>query len=269
MDITLSDIEFSRFQRFIHEFAGIHLSDAKKALVSSRLTGRLRARSLSSFGEYYRLIHSADEAEEMQTAVDLLTTNETYFFREPKHFEFMRKVLAERPRVGAPFRVWSAASSSGEEAYSIAMLLAESLGGEPWEIFASDLSTRVLDKARTGIFPMERASNLPREYLHKYCLKGTGPQQGVLMVSADLRSRVSFEQINLTRELPNVGLFDMIFLRNVMIYFDKDTKCAVVDRLLRALRPGGYFLIGHTETLNGINSDLQSIATSIYRKPAS
>ena len=116
MEITLTDMEFSRFQRFIHGFSGIHLSDAKKALVSSRLTGRLCARSLSNFGEYYRLINNADEAEEMQTAVDLLTTNETYFFREPKYVEFLRKVLAARARGGPAFRVWSAASSSGKEA---------------------------------------------------------------------------------------------------------------------------------------------------------
>jgi chemotaxis protein methyltransferase CheR len=268
LEITLSDGEFSRFQRFIHEAAGIALSDAKKSLVSSRLAGRVRARDLPSFGDYFRLITSGGEAQEMQTAVDLLTTNETYFFREPKHFEFLHKLLSARAATSRPFRVWSAASSTGEEAFSTAMLLADRLGDQPWEIFGSDLSTRVVAKARTGHFSLERADLLPQQYLKKFCLKGTGPQQGTMLVTSELRARVRFEQVNLAQSLPDVGLFDVIFLRNVMIYFDKDTKSAVVARLLDALQPGGHFLIGHTETLHGINSTLESVATAIYRKPA-
>ena len=267
MEITLSDSEFARFQRFIYEAAGIQMSDAKKALVSSRLSGRLRERAIPSFGEYFRLISSGGEEDEKQTAVDLLTTNETYFFREPKHFEFLHKLLTSRPPSGRPFRVWSAASSSGEEAYSTAMLLADRLGDQPWEIFGSDLSTRVIIKARTGHFSMERANLLPPEYLKRFCLKGTGPQDGTLLIASELRARVRFEQVNLAQNLPELGLFDVIFLRNVMIYFDKDTKSAVVARLLNSLHPGGYFLIGHTETLHGINDTLESVATAIYRKP--
>jgi chemotaxis protein methyltransferase CheR len=267
LEITLSDVEFSRFQRFIHEAAGIAMSDAKKSLVSSRLAGRVRARELPSFGEYFRLITSGHEDLEMQTAVDLLTTNETYFFREPKHFEFLHKLLDAGVPKGRPFRVWSAASSTGEEAYSVAMLLADRLGDAPWEIFGSDLSTRVIARARMGHFSMERADLLPQQYLKRFCLKGTGPQAGTLLVAGELRARVTFDQVNLAQPLPNVGLFDVIFLRNVMIYFDKETKSAVVSRLLNALVPGGHFLIGHTETLHGINNDLESVATAIYRKP--
>lgn len=267
MEVTLSDTEFLRFQRFIHDVAGIQLSDAKKALVSSRLAGRLRVRAQASFGDYFRLISSGTEADERQTAVDLLTTNETYFFREPKHFEFLQKLLAASPPLTRPFRVWSAASSSGEEAYSTAMLLADRLGDRPWEIFASDLSTRVLAKARTGLFPLERAAHVPKDYLRRFCLKGTGPQAGTLLVASELRARVKFEQVNLAQTLPDVGLFDVIFLRNVMIYFDKDTKSAVVARLLNHLHPGGHFLIGHTESLYGINDTVESVATAIYRMP--
>lgn len=266
MEIILTDGEFSRFQRFIYDAAGIQLSEAKKSLVSSRLAGRVRARSLPSFGEYFRLISGGD-VQERQTAVDLLTTNETYFFREPKHFEFLQKLLASRAPTSKPFRVWSAASSTGEEAYSTAMLLADRLGNQPWEIFGSDLSTRVIAKARTGHFSMERADLLPRDYLKKFCLKGTGPQAGTLLISGELRSRVRFEQVNLAQPLPDVGMFDVIFLRNVMIYFDKDTKAAVVGRLLGALVPSGHFLIGHTESLYGVNDTLESVATAIYRKP--
>lgn len=267
MELDISDGEFLRFQRFIYDTAGIQLSDAKKALVTNRLASRLRARGMASFGDYYDLITAGGEAQECQTAVDLLTTNETYFFREPKHFEFLRALLTRQPPANRGFRVWSAASSSGEEAYSIAMLLADVLGNQPWEIFGSDLSLRVLARARKGQFPMERANNVPQDYLRRFCLKGTGPEAGTLLVTSDLRSRVRFEQVNLVRQLPNVGQFDVIFLRNVMIYFDKDTKAAVVERLLGALRPGGHFIIGHSETLHGINDSLQTVATSVYRKP--
>lgn len=267
MEISLSDSEFSRFRRFIHETAGIHLSDAKKTLVNNRLAGRLRARGLASYGDYYDLITGGADMQELQTAVDLLTTNETYFFREPKHFDFLRRLLEKRPAGGKPFRVWSAASSSGEEAYSIAMLLADLLGDQPWEVFGSDLSARVLAKARIGHFPMERASHVPKDYLRRFCLKGTGPEAGTLLVNRELRARVSFEQINLVQPLPDVGQFDVILLRNVMIYFNKATKSTVVASLLNVLRPGGHFIIGHTETLHEINNTLETVAISIFRKP--
>lgn len=147
------------------------------------------------------------------------------------------------------------------------MLLADRLGDRPWEIFASDLSTRVLAKARTGLFPLERATHVPQDYLRRFCLKGAGPQEGTLLVASELRARVRFEQVNLAQTFPEVGLFDVIFLRNVMIYFDKDTKSAVVGRLLNNLHAGGHFLIGHTESLYGINDAVESVATAIYRKP--
>lgn len=267
MEITLSDREFTHFQRFIYEAAGIKLSDAKKSLVSSRLLRRVQARALSNFGAYYELIASGSDPSEVQTAVDLLTTNETYFFREPKHFDFLRRLLDEKPPGSRGFRVWSAASSSGEEAYSIAMLLADRLGDRPWEVFGSDLSARILARASTAHFVEERAQHVPPEYLRRYCLRGIGPQAGTLMVSNELRARVTFAQINLTRPLPDVGLFDVIFLRNVMIYFDDATKRSVVNRLLDALVPGGYFLIGHSETIVRLVEGLPMVAPSIYRKP--
>ena len=267
MDASISNIEFARFQQFIYQAAGIQLSDAKKSLVSSRLAGRLRQRAVASFGEYFQLISSASEAAETQIAIDLLTTNETYFFRERKHFDLLRRVTAERLSSPREFRVWSAASSSGEEAYSIAMVLAQQLGERPWEVFASDLSTRVLARARAGHYPMERATQIPRDFLQRFCLKGTGPQQGTLLVAPELRARVRFEQVNLTRPLPDVGQFDVIFLRNVMIYFDVKTKRTVVDALRSKLRPGGYFLIGHSETLHGIDDRFTALAPATYQKP--
>jgi len=267
MDIAITDQEFGRFQRFIHDVAGIRMSDAKKALVSSRLMKRVHVRALHSFGAYYDLIASGADPVELQTAVDLLTTNETYFFREPKHFDFLRHLLDERGAAPGTFRVWSAASSSGEEAFSTAMLLADCLGERSWEILGSDLSAQVLARAKTGHYVDERACHIPREYLRRYCLKGVGPQAGTLMVAAELRARVQFRQINLMQPLPDIGMFDVIFLRNVMIYFDDDTKRRVVTRLLDALAPGGHLLIGHSETIARIVDGLTTVAPSIYRKP--
>ena len=266
-ETQISDLEFSRFRRLIYDVAGISFADSKRPLVASRLLGRLRVRNQASYSAYFKLITSPNEADELQTAVDLLTTNETYFFREQKHFDLLRRLLAER-RPRGEFRVWSAASSSGEEAYSIAMLLADCLGTGPWSVFASDISRRVLDRARIGHYPMERATNVPRDYLRRFCLKGIGPEEGTLLIAEELRERVRFEQVNLSQRLPDIGTFDVVFLRNVMIYFNNDTKREVVDRLVEKLVPGGYLLIGHSETLNGITDSVQPVAPAIYCKPA-
>jgi chemotaxis protein methyltransferase CheR len=203
----------------------------------------------------------------VQTAVDLLTTNETYFFRESKHFDLLRELATAARGRAQPFRVWSAASSSGEEAYSIAMVLADILGDGAWEIVGSDISARVLERARTGHYPLERARLVPAPYLKRFCLKGTGAQQGTLLVDKNLRARVHFRQVNLNTTLPQLGTFDVILLRNVMIYFSGDTKRQVVARVLGALKPGGHFLIGHSESLTDISDAVQPIAPSIYRKP--
>ncbi|GAB4212653.1 MAG: chemotaxis protein CheR [Rhodoferax sp.] len=265
---TISEHDFSHFQRFIFEAAGISMADAKKALVTGRLNKRLAACGVGSFGEYFDLLRSGQHPDEVQMAVDLLTTNETYFFRESKHFEFLRKqALAARSRP-QPFRVWSAASSSGEEAYSIAMVLADTLQTTPWEILGTDISTRVLARARRALYTMERARHIPPEYLHRFCRKGTGEYDGFLLIDRSLRSRVSFRQVNLNTALPELGLFDVIFLRNVMIYFNQDTKRQVVARVLGALKPDGFFCIGHSESLNDITTAVTMVAPSIYRKGA-
>jgi chemotaxis protein methyltransferase CheR len=264
---TISDTDFSRFQRFIYDAAGITMSPAKKALVCGRLSKRLQAHNLGSFGEYFDLLSSGRVAGEIQTAVDLLTTNETYFFREPKHFELLRALASAAAGRAQPFRVWSAASSSGEECYSIAMVLADCLGDASWEVLGTDISQRVLQRARTGHYPLERTRHIPAPYLKRFCLRGTGDEEGTLLVDRRLRKRVSFAQVNLNAELPRLGTFDVIFLRNVMIYFNGDTKRQVVARVLSLLKPAGHFCIGHSETLNDISSAVQQIAPSMYRKP--
>jgi chemotaxis protein methyltransferase CheR len=263
---TITDAEFGRFQRFIYDAAGISLTPAKKAMVSGRLSKRLRELQLDSFMAYIELLDSGKAAREVQFAVDLLTTNETYFFREPKHFDLLGRLADEAAGRTQPFRVWSAACSTGEECYSIAMVLADRLGEANWEIVGSDISARVVQRARFGHYPLSRAQHMPMTYMKRFCLKGTGEQQGTLLVDRELRKRVSFSLINLNTDLPRMGLFDVIFLRNVMIYFNGDTKRQVVARVLSQLRPGGYFCIGHSESLHEINASVEQVAPSIYRK---
>jgi chemotaxis protein methyltransferase CheR len=264
---SISDREFAQFQRFIFDAAGITLSPAKKALVSGRLAKRLQQHQLGSYGEYFNLLASGESPAEVQTAVDLLTTNETYFFREAKHFDLLRELATAARAKAQPFRVWSAASSSGEEAYSIAMVLADCLGESAWEVVGSDISARVLERARIAHYPAERARHIPPAYLKRFCLKGTGAQEGTLLVERGLRSRVKFMAANLNAALPQLGMFDVIFLRNVMIYFNGDTKKQVVARVLSALKPGGHFFIGHSESLSDITDAVRPLAPSIYRKP--
>jgi chemotaxis protein methyltransferase CheR len=268
---AISQGEFAHFQRFIFDIAGISMSDSKKALVSGRLAKRLQHFGLPSYDAYFRLLTDGAHKDEVQLAVDLLTTNETYFFRENRHFELLREAAETARgtlRAGMPFRVWSAACSSGEEPYSIAMVLADALGSAPWEVTASDISTRVLQRARTGHYPMERATHVPQDYLRRYCLKGIRDQQGTLLVERSLRERVHFRQVNLNTALPgDLGTFDLVFLRNVMIYFNGDTKRQVVTRITQRIKPGGHLFIGHSESLQEMGDVLRPVIPSVYRKP--
>jgi chemotaxis protein methyltransferase CheR len=261
---TITDGEFAQFQRFIYGRAGISLPDSKKALVSGRLAKRLAAHQLSSYSQYLRLL-SAGESPELQVAVDLLTTNETYFFREPKHFEFLRRLVTGKRTAGSQFRVWSAAGSTGEEAYSIAMVLEDCIPGQ-WEVMASDISSRVLKRARAGHYSTERISHIPPAYLQRFCLRGQDEHNGTLLVERHLRSRTRFRQINLNAPFPQIGMFDVIFLRNVLIYFNAQTKRDVVARLLTVLKPQGYLLVGHSDSMVGVSESVEMVAPAIYRK---
>jgi chemotaxis protein methyltransferase CheR len=262
---TLTNTEFGYFKRFIYDAAGISLSDTKKALVTGRLAKRLAACSVTSYGEYFRLLTSGESPSELQMAVDLLTTNETYFFREPKHFNFLREKVSAAREARGVFRVWSAAASSGEEPYSIAMVLEDLIPGR-WEVLGTDISAGVLEKARGAHYPLDRVSHFPRGYLQRFCLKGVGSEAGTLLVERRLRDKVNFRQVNLNAPLPQMGTFDIVFLRNVMIYFDTATKQRVVERVLTALKPGGFLLVGHSETLTGVSAVVEPIAPAIYRK---
>jgi len=265
LDVHITDTEFVEYQRLIYRLTGINMNDSKRMLVQGRLSKRLKRHNLRSYKDYFDLIMSDDD--ELRVAIDMLTTNETYFFREPGHFEYLQQqVLANRSH-GRPFRVWSAASSSGEEPYTLAMVLAKNLAAEPWEILGSDLSTRMLAAARAGRYPMERTANIPPEYLKAYCLKGVRRHEGYFCINHELRQRVTYARINLIESLPDIGEFDVIFLRNVMIYFDNETKKAVIENLLTRLRPGGSFFVGHSESLlQGLTTGLSRAIPSVYIK---
>ncbi|NMG03935.1 CheR family methyltransferase [Azoarcus taiwanensis] len=266
-DILISQNEFEQFRALMRRVAGVELSPQKKSLVSGRLGRRLRALGLVSFGEYFRLVAGGTDPQEYERMVDLLTTHETYFFREPGHFDYLADVVLPQLRTDRrSVRVWSAASSSGEEAYSLAMVLADRLGIDAqWEVFASDISREVVDKARGGIYAMQRIDGIPSDYLRRFCLRGVGSREGTLQVDPELRRRVRFAQVNLNEQLARIGDFDVIFLRNVLIYFDLPTKRRIVERVARQLRPGGWLFIGHSESLNGLDLPLSQARPTIYR----
>ncbi len=268
MSYEINDTEFKRLSSLLYDIAGITLTDAKKVLLTGRLSKRLTALGLVNYTQYFKYVTDVAHADELQFMVDLLTTNETYFFREPQHFDFLKQIVPSAIKQGQTFRVWSAASSVGAEAYTIAMILADKLGeGGAWEILGTDISNSVLEQARRGQYRIAEAEKIPTQYLKKYCLKGKGEQEGTLLIDKKLRQHVSFEQLNLNVEgMRKTGEFDVIFLRNVLIYFDIPTKQRVVANLIPCMKNGGYFIVGHSESLNGITSALTQEKPTVYRR---
>lgn len=264
----VSERAYKVIREFIYAEAGIDLGPTKQMLVSARLTKRLRHHKLESFDAYANYLVSRNPGDaERQMAIDLLTTNETYFFREPEHLEILeREVLVNHPK-DRRFRLWSAASSSGEEAYSIAMILDDYFGDwMNWEILGSDISSRIIRKARKGLYQCHRIDAIPKRYLKKYCMKGKGEFDGFLLVDKNLRSKTHFSELNLIRPLPNLGYFDVIFLRNVLIYFDNQTKEKIIRSLASVLRLGGILFIGHSESLKGMDLPLKLVGPTTYQK---
>ncbi len=265
---VLSDAEFELFRKLIYDAAGISMAPSKKALISGRLSKRLRELGYTSFRDYFNWIDKArnDPAakRERQNAIDHLTTNETYFFREEKHFDFIRDRLIPQ-WAGRSVKLWSAASSSGEEAYTLAMVMEQHHRGG-WEIVGTDISTRVVASATRGQYPLLRAENIARDYLKKYCLKGVGENQGTFRIDARLRRKVSFRTANLQEDLSSVGMFDLIMLRNVLIYFNVEIKKRVVANVLRQLKPGGCLMVGHSESLHGVTAAVKAVTPATYIK---
>lgn len=253
---------FSRLQRLMKGASGIFLPPHKQALVSSRLQKRVRSLGLSGFREYVTYLDQTPE--ERRLAIDLLTTNETSFFREAKHFRLLQQLL---PGFKAPVRVWSAACSSGEEPYTLAMVMDQALEHDDWRIVASDLSNQVLEKARNAVYPVRQEQSIERSLLVRYCLRGTGEASGFFQIKPELRQRVDFACINLNEPLPgDLGHFDVIFIRNVLIYFDQSGKRDILTRVLLQLKPGGYLFVGHSESLQGLGLGVTGVAPAVYRK---
>lgn len=263
--IAVSDQEFVLFQRLVEQQMGVFLPSHKKPLLTSRLNKRLVANNCSNFSQYYKILVDKAQTHELQLALELITTNETYFFREPKHFAFLReKILPQHDRQKV-FKVWSAACSSGEETYSIAMSLQEYCPS-PWSLLGTDINTQMLERARKGIFVNDRAQHIPLELKHKYCNRGIGEFEGYIRIAPKLRSLVHFSQLNLMTDLTQMDNCDLIFLRNVMIYFERNTQADVIARISHSLKPGGYLFTGHSESLHGISHDLQIVQPAVYRK---
>ena len=263
----ISPFAFHKIRDYVYRTAGIVIGNDKTALVTGRLWRRLELYGHKTYEAYFAYVSSPEGAQERSTMLDLLTTNETYFFREPAHFEFLRDQIIPQQR-NKPMRVWCAASSTGEEPHSIAMVLADVMGKTDWDILATDISGKVLEHARTGVYRAERIDHIPSDYLKNYCRRGIGEYEGMLAVVPSLRSRIRFEQHNLMHARKDDEQFDVIFLRNVLIYFDQPTKQKVIENLLQCLRPGGWLILGHCESITGLNLKLTTIRPSIYRKPA-
>lgn len=260
----------------VYVHSRIRLGDDKQALVTGRLGKRLRQLGLASFEAYCDLLESADGAAELGPLVDLISTNHTHFFREKQHVDFLRThILPEwsqnRARRDEIFRLWSAACSSGEEPYTVAIVLAEFArehGPVRWHVEASDISTRILARARDGIYPADRV-NLPApDLLPRYFQKGTGTHTGYFRVKEALRATMTFHRMNLLQaDYPVHGAQHVIFCRNVMIYFDAATQQELVSKLAAQIAPGGYLVVGHSESLLGVKHGLKTIKGGIYRKP--
>ena len=261
-DIQLSDKEFDLFSKLIFAETGISLPHNKKYLVQNRLLKRLSNYNFKKFSDYYRFIQ-INKAEKTEM-INQITTNETYFFREIEHFKFLKELISNYSSI-TPFRVWSAAASNGAEAYSIAMLLDSYL--KNWEILGTDINSEVVKTARRGLYPIKWVDKIPDEYKKKYCLKGKGSNEGWFLIDRVLSEKITFEQYNLLNKSNEFGMFDVIFLRNVLIYFDDDTKKLVINNVLKNLKKGGYFIISLTEHISALNiQNLKPLKHSIYQK---
>ncbi len=266
----LTDREYEYFRSMIYERCRINLGSNKRELVKARLNKRLRALKIPSFSGYIELLQTPAGEEEWTHLVDSISTNYTFFFREPAHFEFLYKqALPELSSPGRTFRVWSAACSSGEEPYSVAIVLDEFFksGAGAYTVDCTDISTRILAKAREGIFAPPQVEKIRRDWMRKHFEQGRRGNDQLYRVKAPVRERLRFTHLNLMdRSFPWRDPFQVIFCRNVMIYFDRGTQEDLVQRMSQHLAPGGYLFIGHSESLTGVNHGLKLVKPSIYKK---
>ncbi len=276
-DAHLSDRDFERFSRLVYEQCGIRLPAHKRSMLEARLRKRLREHGLVSFEEYARLIfEDQDPADELIRLIDVVTTNKTDFFREPAHFDFLSSkalpflVASYGAGIDHPLRIWSAGCSTGKEPYTLAMVLNEyqhECPGFHYQILGTDISTDVLEKARVGIYAAQKAEPIPAALKKKYLLRSKDPNKQVVRVSPEVRAHVRFARLNFMDE--DYGLeeaFDIIFCRNVIIYFDRPTQERLLRKLVAHLASGRFIFLGHSETLLGLNLPLVQMAPSVYRK---
>jgi len=275
-EVHLSDKDFNRFRKLIFELAGITLSEHKRALVYSRLAKRLRANGLESYSEYYELVSQADpDSQEVVEFINAITTNKSSFFREPHHFDFLREEIFPvylqeiNSRKRKAIQIWSAGCSAGQEPYTLAMTLYEYFGVDSpvdFNILATDIDTNVLSRARQGIYNEEQIEDIPDYLLRKYFLKGKGERAGLARTGKELQSIIQFDRLNLFDSTwPIKDKLDIIFCRNVIIYFSRDTQRQLISRMTRHLKPGGYLMLGHSESLHGYDSGLQHVRKNVYR----
>ncbi|HET8550655.1 MAG TPA: protein-glutamate O-methyltransferase CheR [Bryobacteraceae bacterium] len=266
---VLKTAEFARICELAYERFGLHLHAGKEKLVSARLGKLLRAGGFRSFDAYYQHVMSDRSGAALTAMIDCLTTNHTSFLREPEHFRVLTERILRESRGRDVFRVWSAACSTGEEPYSIAFSLLDALGDcrQPRiEILATDISTRALDAARRAAYTRERLAGLPADMRARYLAAGP---DGTLRVRREVTALVRFERRNLMEPFPAGALFPVIFCRNVMIYFDRETRGGLVRRLTASLEPGGYLMVGHAESLIGTEHGLTYVQPAVYRRPVS
>ena len=275
---VMSEKDFRRFRNFIYDRCGINLGPKKKLMLTGRLSKRLRDLGITSFGDYFDYVTSSGgQAEELIRMIDVVTTNKTDFFREPKHFDFLKNralpLLLQSGRATSHkrFNIWSAGCSSGEEPYTLAMVLSEftqAIGNGGFSILATDISTRVLDIAQKAIYPESSVEPVPIQLKQKYLMKGKGSQAGYCRIVPELRRCIQFHHLNLI-EGRNFGLMtkmDIIFCRNVIIYFDRNTQIRLFEKFYNQLKPGGFLFIGHSETLHGINDQFLPVGVAVYKK---
>ncbi len=266
----LDETQFRRVVDLLYKHAGIALNDGKQALVAARLRKRMRACSLPEFGEYLDFVSAERSGDELRRMIDVLTTNKTSFFREEIHFQFLREtIVPELDQGRRSLRIWSAGCSTGQEAYTIVMVLRETLkqyAAWDFRLLATDLSDRVIDQARQGVYERKALGDVSEELLRRHFVPIKNSQYDEWQVKPELRTPVSFAHLNLMGDWPMSGPFDVIFCRNVMIYFDKPTQEKLINRFHDLLGPGGYLLIGHSESINGLDHAYQYIQPATYRK---
>lgn len=267
---------FRRVQRFIYDTAGIDIQDGKEEMVTARLWKQARKNAFPSIEAYLAAVEKDGSdprgGDLLAGLIDCLTTNYTSFFREPAHFDFLRRRILPELKDRSRIPIWTAASSTGEEPYSIAIALWEELGSfasQRTSVLATDISTRVLKTASLGIYPEDRFREFPAEWKRRYLLRGKGENAGHYKIRPEIRSMVEFRRQNLMEGMPSEGPFPLVFLRNIMIYFDRNIQEKTVAAITTKLEPGGYLFIGHSESLNGIAHGLEHVQVAVYRKPLS